>query len=86
MEGDVSPSQTIPKEIKKHAIFHLTSSVSASLVSSRGKLLLDLRPEKSLMYNSLFNNVDDLSYPKKKKEKKSFNKLECNLAGQMHCR
>lgn len=40
-------------------------SPSASHVSSRGKPLLDLSPKESLMYNSLFNNLDDLSFPKK---------------------
>lgn len=81
MEQGASQSQTIPEEIKKHGIFRQT--VSASLVSSRGKPLLDLSPKESLMYNSLFNNLDDLSPPQKKK---SFNKLEHNLAEQKHWR
>lgn len=72
MEQDASQSQTIPKEIKKQPFSSNIISLSASHVSLRGKPLLDLSPEESLIYNSLFNNLDDLSSPHKKKNKKIF--------------
>lgn len=47
-------------------------SLSASHASLRGKPLLDLSPEESLIYNSLFislfSNSNDLSFKKKKKK------------------
>lgn len=55
-----------------------TLPVSLPHCAFKGEQLLDMSPEESLMYNSLFNKCGwSVS-------KKSFNKLECNLPEQRH--